>query len=46
MTNKMKMYTDWDSSVAWSWGITSTIRTFKEGFSSKKHQTINYWLYE
>ena len=45
--NQIRLYTDWDSSVGWGWGMTSTIRVFKDGFKNKiKHQTIHQWLYE
>ena len=43
MTTKMELYTSWNSTVGWGWGIISTIRAFKEG---NKGQTINLWLYE
>jgi hypothetical protein len=45
--NQIRLYTDWDSSVGWGWGMTSTIRVFKDGFKNKsKHQTIHQWLYK
>ena len=43
---QIRLYTDWDSSVGWSWGITSTIKIFKTGYNDKKTQSIKRWLYE
>ena len=44
---QIKLYTDWDSFAGWSWGMTSTIKVFKDGFKNKiKHQTIHQWLYD
>jgi hypothetical protein len=45
MKNKMELYTSWNSTVGWGWGIISTIKAFREQprFSFK---SIKNWLYE
>lgn len=43
---QIRLYTDWDSSVSWGWGMISTIKVFKTGYNDKKTQAIHRWLYD
>ena len=43
---KIKLYTNWDSSVGWGWGMISTIRVCKDGFHNSSNQSIHRWLYD
>jgi hypothetical protein len=44
--DKIRLYTSWDSSVSWGWGMISTIKIFKTGYNDKKTQAIHRWLYD